>query len=45
MRRAGYGVWLAYELGGSYEESPPSLVDELIRDRALVPRATFSTAA
>lgn len=33
MRRAGYGVWLAYELGGSYEESPPSLVDELIRDR------------
>lgn len=33
MRRAGYGVWLAYELGGSYEETPPSLVDELIRDR------------
>lgn len=33
MRRAGYGVWLAYELNGSYEESPPSLVDELIRDR------------
>lgn len=33
MRKAGYGVWLAYDLGGSYEESPPSLVDELIRDR------------
>lgn len=33
MRRAGYGVWLAYDLEGSYEECPPSLVDELIRDR------------
>ncbi|MCC8189353.1 MAG: glucans biosynthesis glucosyltransferase MdoH [Planctomycetes bacterium] len=33
MRRAGYGVWLAYELGGSYEENPPSLIDELVRDR------------
>ncbi|WP_298068048.1 glucans biosynthesis glucosyltransferase MdoH [uncultured Mailhella sp.] len=33
MRRAGYGVWLAYDLGGSWEESPPSLIDELIRDR------------
>ncbi|MCC8165123.1 MAG: glucans biosynthesis glucosyltransferase MdoH [Planctomycetes bacterium] len=33
MRRAGYGVWLAYELDGSYEEAPPSLIDELIRDR------------
>ncbi len=33
MRRAGYGVWLAYELGGSYEQSPPSLIDELARDR------------
>lgn len=33
MRRAGYGVWLAYELDGSYEESPPSLIDELVRDR------------
>ncbi len=33
MRRAGYGVWLAYELDGSYEQSPPSLIDELIRDR------------
>ncbi len=33
MRRAGYGVWLAYELGGSYEQSPPNLIDELARDR------------
>lgn len=33
MRRAGYGVWLAYELDGSYEECPPSLIDELVRDR------------
>lgn len=33
MRRAGYSVWLAYELDGSYEENPPSLVDELVRDR------------
>ena len=33
MRRAGYGVWLAYDIEGSWEESPPSLIDELIRDR------------
>ncbi len=33
MRRAGYGVWLAPGLDGSWEESPPSLIDELIRDR------------
>ncbi|MDL2271894.1 glucans biosynthesis glucosyltransferase MdoH [Desulfovibrio sp. OttesenSCG-928-I05] len=33
MRRAGYGVWLAYDLQGSYEQSPPSLIDELVRDR------------
>ena len=33
MRRAGYGVWLAYDLGGSYEQCPPSLIDELIRDK------------
>lgn len=43
MRRAGYGVWLAYDLDGSWEESPPSLIDELIRDRAGA-RVTFSTA-
>ncbi|HEX7054986.1 MAG TPA: glucans biosynthesis glucosyltransferase MdoH [Burkholderiales bacterium] len=33
MRRAGWGVWLAYDLPGSYEEIPPNLVDELARDR------------
>ena len=33
MRRAGYKVWLAYELGGSYEQSPPNLIEELVRDR------------
>ncbi len=33
MRRAGYGVWIAYDLPGSYEEMPPSLLDELKRDR------------
>ncbi len=33
MRRAGWAVWLAYDLDGSYEEMPPNLVDELKRDR------------
>lgn len=33
MRRAGYEVWMEPRLGGSFEESPPSLVDELVRDR------------
>ena len=33
MRRAGYGVWLAYDLDGSYEETPPNLIDEVKRDR------------
>jgi len=33
MRRAGYGVWIAYDLPGSYEETPPNLLDELKRDR------------
>ncbi|RTL52935.1 MAG: glucans biosynthesis glucosyltransferase MdoH [Rhodocyclaceae bacterium] len=33
MRRSGWDVWLVYDLGGSYEESPPNLVDELKRDR------------
>jgi len=33
MRRAGWGVWLAYDMGGSYEEPPPTLIDELARDR------------
>ena len=33
MRRGGYEVWLEPTLDGSYEQSPPSLVDELMRDR------------
>jgi membrane glycosyltransferase len=33
MRRAGWKVWIAYDLPGSYEETPPNLVDELTRDR------------
>ena len=33
MRRAGWGVWIAYDLPGSYEELPPNLIDELQRDR------------
>jgi len=33
MRRAGWAVWIVYDLPGSYEEMPPNLVDELKRDR------------
>jgi membrane glycosyltransferase len=33
LRRAGWKVRMADECGGSYEESPPSLVDAAIRDR------------
>ncbi|HEY8554664.1 MAG TPA: glucans biosynthesis glucosyltransferase MdoH [Burkholderiales bacterium] len=33
MSRAGYSVWLAYDLPGSHEELPPNLIDELGRDR------------
>ena len=33
MRRAGWAVWIAYDLPGSYEEVPPNLLDELKRDR------------
>ncbi|ERJ18738.1 Glucans biosynthesis glucosyltransferase H protein [Salinisphaera shabanensis E1L3A] len=33
MRRAGWGVFIAYDLPGSYEEVPPTLLDELGRDR------------
>jgi membrane glycosyltransferase len=33
MRRAGWSVWIAYDLPGSYEEMPPNLIDELSRDR------------
>lgn len=33
LGRAGHEVWLEPGLGDSWEESPPSLVDELTRDR------------
>ncbi len=33
IRRAGYAVWMIPTVGGSYEESPPSLIDMAVRDR------------
>jgi membrane glycosyltransferase len=33
MRRAGFEVWLAFDLTGSWEECPPNLLSELKRDR------------
>ena len=33
MRRAGWSVYMLPELEGSYEESPPSLIDLSVRDR------------
>ncbi len=33
MRRAGYTVYMLPTLGGSFEESPPSLIDLATRDR------------
>jgi membrane glycosyltransferase len=33
MRRAGWKVRMTTELGGSWEESPPSLIDIAVRDR------------
>ena len=33
MRRAGWAVYMLPTLGGSYEESPPSLIDLATRDR------------
>ena len=33
MRKAGWAVWLAYDLEGSYEETPPTLIDNAKRDR------------
>jgi membrane glycosyltransferase len=33
LRRAGWEVWMAPELDGSYETSPPTLIDHLKRDR------------
>ncbi len=33
MRRAGWAVHMVPELGGSYEECPPTLTDYAVRDR------------
>jgi membrane glycosyltransferase len=33
IRRAGYAVYMLPDLGGSFEESPPSLIDLSARDR------------
>ncbi|MCU0950543.1 MAG: glucans biosynthesis glucosyltransferase MdoH [Burkholderiaceae bacterium] len=33
MRRAGFHVWVAHNLPGSYEQLPPSLATEMQRDR------------
>jgi membrane glycosyltransferase len=33
MRRAGWHVWVAHDLPGSYEQVPPSLAAEMQRDR------------
>jgi membrane glycosyltransferase len=33
MRKAGWQVWLAPDLEGSYEEGPPTLIDSAKRDR------------
>ncbi len=33
MRQAGWQVWMASDLEGSYEEGPPTLIDSAKRDR------------
>jgi len=33
LRRAGWGVRIAHDLGGSYEECPPTIIDLAVRDR------------
>ena len=33
MRKAGWAVWLAHDVEGSYEEGPPSLIESAKRDR------------
>ncbi len=33
MRRAGWGIYMTVDLGGSFEEVPPSLIDYAARDR------------
>jgi membrane glycosyltransferase len=33
MRKAGWAVWLAHDVDGSYEEGPPTLIERAKRDR------------
>jgi membrane glycosyltransferase len=33
MRKAGWSVWLAHDVEGSYEEGPPTLIESAKRDR------------
>jgi membrane glycosyltransferase len=33
LGRAGWSLWVAYDLGGSYEEGPATLLEEMQRDR------------
>lgn len=33
MGRAGWSIWLAFDLAGSYEETPSSMLEEMKRDR------------
>ena len=33
MRKAGWSVWLAHDVEGSYEEGPPTVIDNAKRDR------------
>jgi membrane glycosyltransferase len=33
LGRAGWALWVAYDLDGSYEEAPASLLEEMQRDR------------
>jgi membrane glycosyltransferase len=33
LRRAGWEIWTAHDLGGSFEEIPPTLIDYAKRDR------------
>lgn len=33
LRRAGWEVWMAPDIGGSFEEPPPTVADHLLRDR------------
>jgi membrane glycosyltransferase len=33
MRRGGWQVWIAHDLGGSFEEPPPTIEDFAVRDR------------